>query len=281
MQQLLLDHGGVVRRRDHPGLGSQLDWCVRTGELVSPLPGIHALPAVAATVPGRVRAAMLWNPDAVVVGRAAAALTFWPTISVGAVGLAQVDARHQRPGFALSRRTLDPRLIASDRSVRVSCPALTALDLCPELGGDPIDTVLRTRAASLAGLRQALELCPGRRGNTDRRRLLLESRDEPWSAAERLAHRILRQAGVSGWRANHPVVVRGRRYFLDIAFPGHRLVVEIDGREFHEGPEAFEADRHRHNALTAAGWRVLHITWRMLQDDPDAVVAVIRAELRH
>ena len=49
-------------------------------------------------------------------------------------------------------------------------------------------------------------------------------------------------------------------YYVDIAFPKAKLVVEIDGREFHEGPEPFEQDRLRQNDLVNAGWRILRFT---------------------
>jgi very-short-patch-repair endonuclease len=222
---------------------------------------------------------MLWTPDAVLVGRTAAALTFWPGLAVGDVEVAQVDDRRHRPGFTTSRRRVPPELVVRSGVLRLSAPALTAVDLCAEAGGEAIDVALRSRRLRLVDLEHALALTPGRRGNAARRRLLHDSRDEPWSAAERVAHRLLRRAGITGWRANHPVTARGRRYFVDLAFPGSRLVVEIDGRRHHSDAQAFEADRRRQNDLVLAGWRVLRFTWRMLEDEPAAVVAAIRSAL--
>jgi hypothetical protein len=62
------------------------------------------------------------------------------------------------------------------------------LDLCDVMGGDAIDQALRTRASTLAQLHRALELTGGRKGNRTKRQLLLDSRAEPWSKAERLLH---------------------------------------------------------------------------------------------
>jgi very-short-patch-repair endonuclease len=109
--------------------------------------------------------------------------------------------------------------------------------------------------------------------------MLLDSRDEPWSAAERLAHRVFRAGGLTGWQTNVPVRCGDRRYFLDVVFREARLVVEIDGR-IHLLPDAFESDRQRGNDLLLAGWRVIHVTWRMLVDEPERVVAMIRRALR-
>jgi very-short-patch-repair endonuclease len=49
------------------------------------------------------------------------------------------------------------------------------------------------------------------------------------------------------------------------------IAVELDGREFHDTPLAFERDRRRDRKLSAAGWRPLRITWRQLTEERGAV----------
>ena len=82
---------------------------------------------------------------------------------------------------------------------------------------DPIDQAL-ARAATPPMMHEALARTANRIGNPERMRLLLDSRDLPWSAAERLAHNVLRRAGIRGWKANASVVLEGRQYYIDIAF---------------------------------------------------------------
>jgi hypothetical protein len=65
---------------------------------------------------------------------------------------------------------------------------------------------------------EALRLTPHRAGNGERLRLLIDSRNEPWSAAERLSHRLLRAAGIKDWQANMPVYLHNRIFCIDIAF---------------------------------------------------------------
>ena len=72
------------------------------------------------------------------------------------------------------------------------------------------------------------------------------------------------------------MVVADRTVYVDILFRRLRLIIEIDGREFHTDPEVFESDRTRQNLLVLHGWRVLRLTWRMIQDDPDGVIALVR-----
>lgn len=268
----------VVRRDSQPDL-SQLDWAVRAGRLIPVLPGIYLLVAVVDDLRWRLAAVAAWRPDAVICGAAAARLGFWPELAVNTIAVA-VRTRISRPGFTFSRRRVSADHIRDRAGLRLASPALAALDLVSGHGSDPIDRLLRSRRATLADLWSALEATSFRAGNHDRRRLLLDSRDEPWSAAERLAHRMLRAAGITGWRANHPVSIGAARYFIDIAFPGLKLAIEIDGRLHEDDPHIFENDRYRQNDLAAAGWTVLRFTWSMLIHDEEYVICRIRQAMR-
>lgn len=66
---------------------------------------------------------------------------------------------------------------------------------------------------------------------------------------------------------------------VDVAYPDHKLLVELDSRRWHDTSTAFDDDRVRTNALVAAGWRVIRITWRMLHDEPQKVAALLRSLL--
>ena len=161
----------------------------------------------------------------------------------------------------------------------MTAPSLTAMELATFEFTDPIDIALRRRTVSLASMREALDLTPHRRGHTDRRRVLLDSRDEPWSAAERLAQRIYRGAGITDWVANLETVLRGATYYLDIGFREERLASEIDGRLHETDVDVFETDRTRQNALVLAGWMVLRFTWYLLTQEPEYVIATTREAL--
>jgi very-short-patch-repair endonuclease len=106
--------------------------------------------------------------------------------------------------------------------------------------------------------------------------LLLDSRAEPWSKAERLFHRLLRDTGITGWHANQPVVLGNSRFYVDVLFRRLKLVIEIDGRLYHTGAEVFETDRWRQNLLVLDGWCVLRFTWTMIEERPEEVIAMVR-----
>ena len=275
----LVGREGVIARADHPELAGAVGRLVRSGELVAVMPGVYSARATAQDRRIRLLALATRQPDAVLVERSAAQLSFWPGLPGDEVSYALRHKCLPQPGFSGSRRAVPPELIMERGSLRLTVPALTALDLCADLGGESIDQALLTRTATLAGMHRALELSSGRRGNRDRRALLLDSRDEPWSEAERLCHRLLRDARISGWKSNWPVTVDGNLYYLDVAFPRLRLVVEIDGRLHERDAEVFENDRWRQNALVLDGWMVLRFTWRMLTEEPSAVLAAIRTAL--
>lgn len=66
---------------------------------------------------------------------------------------------------------------------------------------------------------------------------------------------------------------------VDLFWPTERLVLEADSRKHHAIEVAFEEDHKRSRELIAAGYEVLRVTWREVEDEADAVFAVLRARL--
>jgi very-short-patch-repair endonuclease len=110
--------------------------------------------------------------------------------------------------------------------------------------------------------------------------VLRQTADGARSQAERVLHRLLRQAKIECWVANHRVVLSGIEYWIDVAFLARRLALEVDGWAWHSDVERFTHDRRRQNALVLAGWTVLRFTWHDLMSRPEVVIAQIRAALR-
>jgi very-short-patch-repair endonuclease len=55
--------------------------------------------------------------------------------------------------------------------------------------------------------------------------------------------------------------------------------VEVDGHAYHSSRVAFERDRRRDQRFVAAGYRVVRVTWRQLQNEPFAVIARVAQAL--
>lgn len=282
LKELFRASGGVIRRSDRPKFEQRLDRLHRQGALERPLPGIFALAGAAADFRSAVVAGALWaGPDAVLVGAAAAKLTFWPDLEVMDIEFAIPYRRRCQVGrWAKSYRRIPEELIWERDPVRLSTAALTAVDLAAgPKGGEVIDVVLRKGVATLGDLWEAFHAQPHRPDNPVRRILLEDSRDEPWSEAERELHRLLRNRGIRGWKTNRDVWIAGKKYIVDLLFEEIKVAAEVDGWEFHGNREAFESDRRRRNELEAAGYLILNFTWRQITEDPDWVAECIRTAL--
>lgn len=271
IEHLLLTNNGVIARSRHRHLAGRLDEEVRHGRLSAIHPGVYCRPDQTGLIETRILAAALWaGPDGVLTRRAAAKLTFMPKIAVPVITVAiPTTVRRARTGIRFERRRIPPELVLRRGPIAMTMPSLTAVDLADTRdGGAIIDEALRTKAATLERMWNAFELTPRRPGNAMRRKLLDESRHLPWSEPERETHRLLDEAGLTGWETNAPVL----GYYVDVLFAQAMLVLEIDGWEIHRTREAFENDRRRRNELELAGYRVLNFTWRHLVDDPQWVI---------
>lgn len=257
-----LTNSGFVSRRGQPHLQSAINRARANGDLIQLLPGTYA----AANTPATLIPALLdWDPNAILIGAAAAKALWWPDLQ-----LATIDAftarrlRREVPGLQLTTGQVHPELVTSRNGAQVQIPAASTLDLARCVGPTAIDEAFRRRATKPAELEWALKLMPGRPGNTDLAAYLKASRDEPWSAFERQAHADLRRAGITGWKANYRIELNGTFAFLDIAFPGPKLDVELDGWRYHSDRESFIRDRKRDVLLHAAGWTPLRFTMETL-----------------
>ncbi|MFB9620284.1 DUF559 domain-containing protein [Brooklawnia cerclae] len=266
---------GVLVRRKAGRLRASLDHAASAGLLKSVLPGVMVAAETDITWQVRALAACAYADDAVITGEAAAALGYWHRCMVHEVTAFHRNAVGSGNAVRWHRRAVPPEWIVRRGTLRFAHPAYAAVDLAGSGASSAIDEALRS-GCQLTQLWEAFAAMPGRRGNSERRALLLDSRDEPWSEAERLAHRILRRANLEGWQTN----VRVGDYFLDIAWKRKRVCLEVDGFEYHGGRAGFEADRLRDQVLASLGWVVVRVTWAQLQSDPEGFLRRLRGVLR-
>jgi len=174
----------------------------------------------------------------------------------------------------MHRRRLGAEQVVDRAGLRFTVPAVSALELALQIGPEAVDTAL-FRRISLSDLRQAAQSMKNVAGVADIRRWLHDSRDTPWSPAERALHELLRQAGLTGWVGNKRV----GRWRPDVCFVHRRVIIEVDGWEHHRSREAFELDRQRHSDLVAEGWHVLRFSAQQIHQQPRWVIATIRRTL--
>ena len=65
----------------------------------------------------------------------------------------------------------------------------------------------------------------------------------------------------------------------DFAYPSSRLLVELDGRDYHSDPDAFQADRAKQNRTQFLGWMTLRFTWFDVTQRPDHTVLTVQKAL--
>jgi very-short-patch-repair endonuclease len=173
---------------------------------------------------------------------------------------------------------LDEADVGTRKGVRVTSPARTVLDNArhPDLE-EIIGTALAKGLATQRQIEQAIARCPTRRGVRRLRAFLNQDggarRTRSW--CERRLLSLIREAGL-------PVPLTNRQllgFQVDALWPDHRLVVAVDGYEFHGNRRSFGNDRARDAALVAAGYRVIRFTASQLDECPLVVLTQLAAAL--
>jgi very-short-patch-repair endonuclease len=284
---------GVFSRADVERLGgtkSAIDWRIAIGRWERVSPGIYRLAGVASSWRQSLLAACLsWGVETSRSHRAAAAVFELAGFEAGIVELIVPRGRWRKdPGAIIHRVALpavDRMMVAA---IPVTTPARTLIDLASVAPAhaveEALDDALRSKLVSVPRLRWRLaEL--GRRGRPGVRliRELVDARGSsaqvPQSVFETRMLRVLSAAGVRPI-VQHEVRSQGRLVaVVDFAFPDQRLAIEADGFRWHSGRSRWESDRARRNELTLLGWRVIHVTWNELSNDPGTVVGSIRRAL--
>ncbi len=231
-------------------------------------------------------AVLACGPGAILSHRDAAAL--WGLMSLETRGAVDVTvperSGRRRPGIRIHRPRHPPT--PADRTRRhgvpVTTPARTLLDLAAILEARRLarltEEAVRMRLVSPRSARAAIERSPAARGAARFAKVLAASDRTPRltrSAAERRLLELVRAAALPDPEVNIRLLGRER----DLVWRRERLVVEVDGFAFHGSRAAFERDRSRDAELVAAGLRVVRVTWRQLEDEPQAVVARLAAAL--
>lgn len=126
-------------------------------------------------------------------------------------------------------------------------------------------------------IRELLGRLPGRPGVPALRALLERESGETVtrSEAEEMLLALIRQADLPPPNLN----VRLHGFLVDAFWPQQQVVFEVDGYRFHGSRGAFERDRAKGAALSAAGLAVIRVTVRQLRDTPMAFVARLASVL--
>ncbi|TDC33045.1 type IV toxin-antitoxin system AbiEi family antitoxin domain-containing protein [Kribbella albertanoniae] len=99
------------------------------------------------------------------------------------------------------------------------------------------------------------------------------------SFLESIMRSLLLSAGIYDFEPQVLVTTAGRLARVDLGHRRARIAIEAEGYEWHGSSPKFAEDCRRYDDLVAAGWLVLRFTYRQVLDDPDWVIATVRAAL--
>ena len=182
-------------------------------------------------------------------------------------------------------RKLDAADVTKKDGIPVTTVARTLVDLTDILPSDRILKAMREaeylKLLDIDTLIAAVQRANGRKRLAELKKAL--ERHRPGQIVRKeLEHRfleLLHKAGLPDPQTNVKTRTRRRTYEVDCLWPDERVAVELDGRAAHARAAAFEEDRARDAALTATGLRPLRFTWRRLTEEPEDVLAELKATL--
>lgn len=280
---------GLVTRTQLLGTGvgrNTVDYRVKTGRLRPVHRGVYRIGPLLAPHEREMAAVLACGPESVISHRSAAAL--WQLLPSGD-GRASVHVlvpardRHRRPGIVAHRGpALEPAEVTTVERIPTTVPARTVLDLASGVGPRELEQALAR--AERQGLVTHDELSALMARHSTRRaglrllRTLLQERAEPALARSEAEERML--ALIRKARLPLPEVnVELGGYEVDFLWRAERLVVEVDGFAFHSSQGRFESDRRRDADLSARGFRVIRVTWRQIDREPEAMLVRLSQSL--
>ena len=114
-------------------------------------------------------------------------------------------------------------------------------------------------------------------GSATLREIVAEGYVPTQNEFEDAVHDLCKAAGFAPPEVGKVIHVGGRRTKPDFRWPEQRLVLEADGKQWHDHLLAREDDRTRQALLEAAGERVIRVSWRQLVSEPEQTITRLRA----
>jgi Transcriptional regulator, AbiEi antitoxin len=241
---------------------------VVTGRLIPVYRGVYAVGSVNRTPLGRATAAVLACGDQAALSHGSGA-SLWGFYKYWGMPL-EVTAPtvHTHKGIKVHRsRTLARGDITKQLGVRVTTPERTALDIAPRLNDKRLKRVVNDArhagSLHLDALADVLARNPTHPGTKRLKPFVEDPRNPTRSPLEDDFTVFCRRYGL-------PTPVTNTHLFgyeIDALFPVERVIVELDGRRFHE--DTFESDRDRDADMLAAGIVTVRITDKRMNGNPE------------
>lgn len=269
-------HDSLIKRR------------VASGMWVRLAPGVYGLPGHRDTWDQRLWVVYLAAGEAAAISHdSAAALAVLDGFPRDGLSVTVPHPQHQRVAGAIVHQT---RFLPRHHWVnlygrRTTTPARTLVDLAATTSPQRLDRAYESALLSGHVTHAKMSRCfgelllPGRRGMT-KLASILDDRGPGFvpaaSELERTLFDVCSRIGLEPVR-QFPLPGRGDiTGFVDAAFIEAKLILEADGRRWHDRVANQRKDRARVNAAARVGWQTLRFGHEELTTDPEGEAAVIQ-----
>jgi len=223
-------------------------------------------------------------------GTAAALLGLWERPPSLIDIIAPIQAGRKIPGI---RRRHTPPPFPREAIIRDGIPCTSPSRTIVDVAGIVGEAALR-RTIEQAAVNRMLDVFeidtilagPRRRGSPLLRGILQDWRryapaTRVRSVLEAKLLPLLTQHGIPAPQCNVKLRVEREQFEIDFLWRPQRLIVETDGGQYHDNPEARARDRRRDRLLIAAGYRVWRLRWDDLDRRPEATMTELTRRLQY
>ena len=292
LSRLSHQHCGVFRIEGANAAGvtaNQVHGLRRSGVVERVLPNTYRLVAVPSSTEQDLRAALLWAGDrAAVAGRSAAARYRLEGVRAMRPEIVIPLGTRARTTFATVYHG-EPRaqMIRMVDGLPTTGVEATLLRLAHVLDSEAFEIACedarRRRLTSVPALRKYLERHAkrGRVGVAALRRALdeLDPEHPARSVLEVKTRRLLVAHGLDDFVREFSLEWRGRTYRYDFAFPSRRVILETNGRRWHDDASDYEHDNEKWSVPGRCGYRIVFAPWGKIDGRPDELVDELRAAM--
>ena len=253
---------------------------VAVGEWIRLTSGVYANASSPPTWERQLMAALLDHPVAIAAGRSAACLLGFPGIGSGRPEIMVPYGGDNRSvlGRVIRSRHFDKVATTQTRGFVATTVAETILTMSLTVSTAEIERIidgeLARRSMKIEDFHPILDRLEfARQPGIGGLRSLIKTRSSdayqpPTSELERLLYRLLDRPQLPDYERQPTIALGDVEIRVDALIPSWSLIVEADGRRWHNRQADHDNDRRRDAAALAAGFNVIRLTWKMLRYEP-------------
>jgi very-short-patch-repair endonuclease len=277
---------GVFRMEAANSVGvtaNQLSRLAKEGVIERLLPYTYRMAAVTPSAEQRLRAALMWAGDhAAAAGRSAGERYRLEGVHATRPEIVVPHRTRGRTSFATvyhgEARALMIRSVDRVPTTGVEATLLRLAHVLEEEAFEiACEDARRRRLTSVAALEKYLlrHARRGRPGVSTVRRLLqdLDPSHPARSTLEVKARRLLVAHGIDDFVRELPLTWNGRTYRYDFALPEQRVIIEANGRRWHDDAADYERDNEKWSVPARYGYRIVFVTWEKVMRRPKELIA--------